>query len=405
MADHGQEIGAQALQFPQGCEILQGDDEGLDHSPLGADWRGVQQHGYASPVGDLQQHLLGPDGLPGAQCLGNGESLQVDFRPVGPPNGHDIQQMLRVRVSCSQPVEYPHGLPVERGRGTGAGIEDNDSHGGGVDQRFQAGPRPLLVSVTALVGDDHGGLGGKGDQGLLVLVGELPASLLSRQKENASHLTGVTHRRCQEGDRGTGGHWRVEFGQIQRVEVGRPQGLLNPAEVAEDGLRAGGVPESPGLLGGHPRGVGNLRATVLVQEGDHPVAGLGLSPRGVQYALQDRVEIKALIDAQAGVSQARYPLPEGVNFPFATVFLGQVSTSAEDNSCWTVSGFLLALNVVRSRVRVYGHQQIPHRQYIISADTNATWCNKFVCFAVPRYRTNTFANADSANRCRQPSYG
>ena len=85
---------------------------------LGADGRGVEQRGDAPSIGHPDDDLLGPHRLARAQRLHQGELLQRDLPPVGPPEGQRPQQLLRLLVGVPQAVDDPPGLPVERRRGS-----------------------------------------------------------------------------------------------------------------------------------------------------------------------------------------------------------------------------------------------------------------------------------------------
>ena len=54
------------------------------------------------PSGSLQDDLLGPHRLPRHQPLGQGELLQRDLPPVGPPEGQHLQKLLRRAAGLAQ---------------------------------------------------------------------------------------------------------------------------------------------------------------------------------------------------------------------------------------------------------------------------------------------------------------
>ena len=79
-----------------------GHDHRLDLPLLRADGRGVDQGGDAPPIRRLQDDLLGPHRLPGAQPLGQGELLQGDLPPIGAPEGQHLQKLLRRGANLRQ---------------------------------------------------------------------------------------------------------------------------------------------------------------------------------------------------------------------------------------------------------------------------------------------------------------
>ena len=286
----------------------------------GEDGSGVDQGGDAPPVGGPEHHLLGPHRLPGDQGLGQGQLPQGDLPPVGPPVGQHLQKLLRRPARLAQAADDPPGLPVDGADAAGAGVEDQHAHGRGVHQGLQVGPSPLLLPVAAGVGDDQGRLGGEHHQGLLVLGGEL--DLLLAHVDVSDALSPVTERRGQEGQGRAHRHRRLEFRQAQlpdvAVEVPQPQRFADAAELLEEEHPVGKFGELPGLLGSQPGIEEFLYPPPIVQEGDDPVAGAGQRPGAVQDPLEHRLEVQALVDAQAGLAEAGQPLPQGV------VFQGQI---------------------------------------------------------------------------------
>ena len=320
VADHAQELGAPPLQVLQRRQVLDGDDHRLDHRldlvPRGEDGRGVDQGGDALSARGLEEDLLGVHGLPGHQPLGQGELLQGDLPPVGPPEGERLQELLRGPVRRAQAADDASGLPVDRRHASGSGVQDQDAHGRGVHQGFQVGPSPLLVAVAARVGDDQGGLGGEHHQGLLVLGGEL--DLLLAHVDAPDTLPPVAERRGQEGQGRAHRHGRAELGQAQlsdvAVEVRQPQRFADAAEPLEEEHPVGKLGELAALLGGQPGVEEVLDAARVVQEGDDAVAGAGQGAGAVQDPLEHVVEVQALADAQAGRAEAGQPLPQGLVF-------------------------------------------------------------------------------------------
>ena len=173
--------------------------------------------------------------------------------------------------------------------------------------------------MPAGVGDDQRRLGSEHDQRLLVFGGELPAPLLLRDVEVSGKLVPVNDRRGHEGHDGSHRQRRAELGKAQRPDVAEqvpePQRFPGAAQVLEQPHPAGQLPEQPGLLFGHPRGEEVRYPSRIVQEGDHPVAGFGERPGGVQNALQHRVEVEAFVDAQAGRAQPGQPVPQLMYLP------------------------------------------------------------------------------------------
>ena len=105
VAHHRQELVPQPLQLLQVRHVLEGDDHRLQLAPIGADGRGVEQHGDAPAVGDADADLFGPHRLARAQRLRQGELLQRDLPPVGPPEGQRMKQLLRRLVGIQQTVD------------------------------------------------------------------------------------------------------------------------------------------------------------------------------------------------------------------------------------------------------------------------------------------------------------
>ena len=197
VAHHAQELGPQPLQFLQRRHVLHGHDHRLDLALLREDGSGVDQGGDAAPVGGLEHDLLGPHRLPRAQPLGQGELLQGDLPPVGPPEGQHLQQLLRRPAGRAQAADDPSRLPVDRRQAARPRVEDQDAHGRGVHQGLQVRPGPLFLPVPAGVGDDQRRLGGEHHQGLLVLGGEL--HLLLADVDGPDALTQVADGRGQKG--------------------------------------------------------------------------------------------------------------------------------------------------------------------------------------------------------------
>ena len=197
----------------------------------------------------------------------------------------------------------------------GTGVEDRHAHRGGFDQRLQAGPGPPFLPVPSGVGDGQGRLGGEQRQGLLVLRGELLPALLLGQEDAAHPLAQVQHRGRQEGDPGAHRQRRRHLGQtlVPQVaqQVGDPQGAGELAQVPEVLRPARYRPHPFRLVLGHARGEEVPGVAGLVVQGDDAVAGAGEGAGGVQDALQHRVEVQGLVDAQAGLAEQGQALPQG----------------------------------------------------------------------------------------------
>ena len=222
-----------------------------------------------------------------------------------------------------QVVDDPSRLPVDRRHAPRLRVEHQDAHRRGVDQGLQVGPGPLLVPVPAGVGDDQRSLGGEHHQGLLVFGGEL--HLLLAHVEGPDALPQAADGRGQEGQNGADGHRRAELGKAQgsdvAVEVPESQRLGNPAEVLEEHHPFGQLREQPVLFRGQPGGHEVLYPPRIVQEGDDAVARSGQRAGTVQHPLEHRIEIEALVDAQAGLAEAGQPVAQLRNLPRLIVCL------------------------------------------------------------------------------------
>ena len=105
------------------------------------------------------------------------------------------------------------------------------------------------------------------------------------------------------------------------VEVPQTQRLLDVAEVLEEHHPFGQVREPPVLFRGQPGGYKVLYLPRLIQQGDDAVAGAGQGAGAVQHPLKHRVEVEALVDAQAGLAEAGQPVPQLRNLPLRPVCL------------------------------------------------------------------------------------
>ena len=273
-----------------------------------------------STVGDADDDLLGPHRLRGAHELGHRELPQGDLPPVGPLKVSTSRRSSGVWSGIPQAVDDPACLPVEGLRRSRQGVEDHHANGGGVHQRLQVGPGPPLLPVPAGVGDDQRGLGCEHHEGLLVLLGELPAALLMGQVDGADPDPQVANRGHHQGVHRQRGQ---EIGHVQclqvAVDVRDPQRLLQPAEVLEEAQSLRHVPEPLVLLLGDTGDDERGAPEDFARDGDRPVARGRQRPGAVHHLLQHRVEVQALVDAEAGLAQARQAFPETCILPHQLV--------------------------------------------------------------------------------------
>ena len=166
--------------------------------------------------------------------------------------------------------------------------------------------------MPAGVGDDQRRLGGEHHQGLFVLWGEL--HILLAHVEGPDALPQVADGRGQEGQNGADRHRRAELGKAQRpgvaVEVPQSQRFGNPAEVLEELQPFGQLHKSLALFRSQPGGDEVLYPPRIVQQGDDAVARPGQGAGAVQHPLEHRVEVEALVDAQAGLAEPGQPVPQ-----------------------------------------------------------------------------------------------
>ena len=152
----------------------------------------------------------------------------------------------------------------------------------------------------------------KHDQGLLVFGGEL--QLLLADVEGPDALPQVSDGRGKKGERRAHRHRRVELGQAQlpdvAVEVPQPQRFTDAAQVLEEQHPVGKFGEPPALLGSQTGIEEVLYPPRLAEEGDDAVARPGQRAGGVQHPLEHRVEVQALVDAQAGLAEPGQPVPQ-----------------------------------------------------------------------------------------------
>ena len=105
------------------------------------------------------------------------------------------------------------------------------------------------------------------------------------------------------------------------MEVPQTQRLLDVAEVLEEHHPFGQVREPPVLFRGQPGGYKVLYLPRILQEGDDAVARPGQGAGAVQDPMEHRVEVEALVDAQAGLAEAGQPVPQLRNLPRLIVCL------------------------------------------------------------------------------------
>ena len=176
-------------------------------------------------------------------------------REISPPSA---RRTVMSSSSCSgvwsgfcSPSTILLASRLKRDRRAVSHVEDDDSHRGCVDQGFQAGLGALFIPVPAGIGDHQGNLGGEHDQGLLVFPGELTAGLLLAQVNIAHALALVAYGDAEEG---ADGHWSVQFAQAHcpgmAAQVRHPNRARNRAEVFEEPLPIGNLPNAPGVFDG-----------------------------------------------------------------------------------------------------------------------------------------------------------
>ena len=300
MADHIQELGAHPLQLHQRGQVLKGDDHRLDAAVLGRDRGEVDKRPDPAPVGDLQDHLLGTHGLGAAQQPAHGQSVEGDLPPIGAPAGGHFQQLLQRTARLAQGFHDPLGLPVDRHRPTGPGLEDHHPHRGGVDQGLQIGTRPLLVPVRARVGDRGGRLRGEQQQDFFVFLGEVASPLLAPEEEVADFHFPMPHRGTLKGFEGFG---RQRLGGKAQgadvaVQVGKPQGSRKAPQVFEQTQPVGPFGHLPVLLGTQAGTDEVLGPAGFVDGGDDAAPGSGQGAGAVHDLAQDFIEFETGADAQ-----------------------------------------------------------------------------------------------------------
>ena len=299
VAHHAEELGPQMLQLLKRRQVLQGNDHRFDRAIRRADRRSVDQRPDAPAVGDREHHFLGAHRLGIGPLLRERELVEGHLPAIGAPAGQHPQQLLQRAVGRGQTAHDPLRLPVERHRMAGPGVEDRDAHRRGVDQGLQIGPRPLLVSVLAGVGDRRRRLRGEQDQDLLVLARELRPALLPVEEEAADVHPVVAHGRagqCLFGHQIRSEAQRPDVG-VQVVEPNRARQAL---EVHEE-LRPLGPVDQLLVLLRREAGSDELLGLPGVVDGrDHAVAGADQRAGAVNDFPQHGVDIETCADPQDG---------------------------------------------------------------------------------------------------------
>ena len=126
--------------------------------------------------------------------------------------------------------------------------------------------------------------------------------------------------RGQEGERNIRAPGQGRFGQVERslmcpIRSGRRSGSCDIAEVFEECQCIGQVPQGLRFLGIQAGGEKVIDLARIVEEGECAEAGAGEGAGGVEHALQDVVEVEALVDAQVGLAQLGQPLSEHAVLP------------------------------------------------------------------------------------------
>ena len=101
----------------------------------------------------------------------------------------------------------------------------------------------------------------------------------------------------------------------------RRSGSVDVAEVLEEHHPFGQVREPPVLFRSQPGGYKVLYLPRLIQEGDDAIARPGQGAGAVQHPLEHRIEVEALVDAQAGLAEAGQPVAQLRYLPLRPVCL------------------------------------------------------------------------------------
>ena len=108
-------------------------------------------------------------------------------------------------------------------------------------------------------------------------------------------------------------------------QVRHPDRARNRAQVLEEPLPVGDIPDAPGILEGQSGDAEVLQLSPIVQGGDDAVAGPGQGAGALQDALQNVVQVEALVDAETGVAEAGKPLAQRGYLPVADVGFAQLA--------------------------------------------------------------------------------
>ncbi len=210
--------------------------------------------------------------------------------------------MLRGAVRRTEVPDNPLGLLIDRHRISGPGIENQDPHRRGVDQRLQVGPGPLLVAVGAGIDDRRRRLRREQHQDLFVLARELLLSLLPAEKEVADVHAPMTHGRSLDGLRPHPVREIAERGGIIG-QISQSQRSPKAPKVLEE-LRPAGPARQPLVLFRSEAGRDELLRLPRVAEGrNHAVAGAGQRAGAVHDLAQDGADVEGRADTQDGGAQ------------------------------------------------------------------------------------------------------
>ena len=287
--------------------------------------RRVDQRGDAAPVGDREHDLLGAHRLAAAQRRRQRQLVQRDLAPVGAPERHHLQELLRGAARAAQAVDDPPRLAVERDRGAAPRIEHHDADRGGLDQRLEVGPRALLGAVRAGVGDRARRLRGEQPQHLLVLVGERLPALLLDEIEVADMHVAMVHRHALEGAPRQAVRVETERAHI-RGGVRQPQRARQVAEVLEQPRPVGPLRKEPVPLVGKTGGDEVAGLPGLVDGRDGAVACVGQPAGALQDPAQHGLEVEARGDVADRLAEPRDALAQGLDLALRFVELAQWST-------------------------------------------------------------------------------
>ena len=301
VAHQPQELGAQALDFVERGEVLEGHHHRGDGAAFAMDGRGVDERAHTAPVGHREHHLLGAHRLV-AELPGDGELAQAHLAPVGTAERHHLEELFRWMAGRAQALHDAPRLAVERHRPPAPRIEHHHPDRGGLDEGLEVGPCLLLGAVGAGVGNRRGRLRGEQHEDLLVLACERLAVGLLGEEEVPDLGAAVAHRRALEGPGERRGGLDAERADVAR-EVGEAQRPRQAAQVLEQARAAGPCEELALLLRGHAREHEPPGRTRLVDGGDEAVARAGERAGALHHLAEHAVEVEACVDAQDGSVQ------------------------------------------------------------------------------------------------------